>query len=808
MLSEIRLAVRVLLKSPGYTLIALATLALGIGVNTSMFSVVDALVFRGAPYPDSDRLVILEGVTRSGRNRSFSDTEFREIQPVAEGFSSLTVFSRGGFTMTEPGRPPERVGSLSVSSGVLDTLRLQPPLGRTFTAEDFEQGKNQVIMLSHAFWMSRFGGDARVIGRTLRVDGDMVTVVGVMPPGAEYNLLWGNVGIWRPLNLTPDQMRIRAYRSFVLIGRLRDGVDPAVIGAQLAPLATTQEKDFPQDYPNLRYNALVLNGTVMDEVGEYLSWTLLGLSGFILLIACANLANLQLARATGSVREFAIRAALGASRRRLITQQFTESIVLSVVGGVLGIVVALWVNNLLERTITIDGVQSFALPINTSVFAITLAVSVLTGLLFGVAPALLASRTDVNAALKSQARGSTAGPGHGRVRKVLIIGEVALALVLLGGAAIMNRGFSRLLERDSGWDTDRVLTGTVPVSEIRYDSGEKRIELYRRVEEKLNSLPGVERAALATSVPVFGYSSDRQIFNDAMTAGAPDNPTASHAMIYGNYFETMGIKLREGSMFARDLKADGPKYVIVNESLARRLWPEESAVGKRLGLLDNSSDSNETLWREVIGVAADVEPAASITDPQTTLTAYLPLVQEPWSFFWIVVRGNHPETLVETVRRAVADVDPDLPVDGAGTVRQAVDRSMHNLVVVGYMIGGFAVLGLVLAAVGLYGVISHVVAQRTGEFGIRIAIGAMPRDILVDVLRSGIGLALVGLAIGVAGAFGLGRFLESFMPRLASPDPAAIIGVALVLFVVTLVACWFPARRATKVDPLTALRAE
>lgn len=808
MFTELRLAIRVLLKSPAYTLIALATLALGIGVNTSMFSVVDELIFRAAPYPDAERLVLLENVTRNGRNRYFSDQEIREIRPAAEGFSSLTAFSRGVFTMAEPGRPPERVGSLSVSSGVLDTLRVQPPLGRTFAAEEFEQGKNQVVMLTNTFWQSRFGGDPGVIGRTLRVDGETVTIVGVLPPRAEYNLLWGNVGLWRPLNLRPDQMNIRAYRSFLLIGRLRDGVEPAVIGSQLAPLATTQEREFPQDYPNLRYNALTLNGTVMDEIGEYISWTLLGLSGFILLIACANLANLQLARATGSVRDFAIRAALGASRGRLVMQQFTESIVVAVAGGVLGLLVAVWVNSLLERSITIDGVQSFQLPINVPIFAIALVVSVLTGILFGVAPALLASRTDVNAALKSQSRGSTAGPGHGRLRKVLIIGEVALALVLLGGAAIMNRGFSRLLERDAGWDTDRVITGTVPVSEVRYDSGEKRIELFHRVAEKLSSIPGVESAALATSVPVFGYSSDRQIFNDTMSAGAPENPTASHAMIFGDYFGTMGIKVLEGAMFAPDLKADGPRQVIVNRSLARKLWPDESAVGKRLGLLDNASGKNVTLWREVIGVVADVEPAASITDPQTALVAYLPLVQEPWSFFWVAVRGEHPQTLVETVRRAVADVDPDLVVDRPGTVRQTVERSMHNLVIIGYMLAGFAALGLVLAAVGLYGVISHVVAQRTGEFGIRIAIGAMPRDILVDVLRGGVRLALIGLVLGVAGAFGLGRFLESFMPRLAAPDPLAIAGVAALLLGVTTLACWFPARRATKVDPLTALRAE
>jgi putative ABC transport system permease protein len=528
------------------------------------------------------------------------------------------------------------------------------------------------------------------------------------------------------------------------------------------------------------------------------------LSGFVLLIACANLANLQLARATASIREFAIRAALGASRSRLITQQLTECLVLSLSGGLLGVVVAKGFNRLLEGAILIDGVPGLKIPLDGGILLVTLVVSVVTGVIFGIVPALYASRSNLVTSLKSQSRGATSDRAHHRMRHALIVGEVALALVLLGGAAIVNRGFSRFLVHPTGWDTAQVLTGTITLPESRFDNGEKRIAFFDKLTTQIGALPGVDHVALASSLPLFSYTSEREVYIDAPASRHGPSPVASHTMVTADFFATLGIRILDGHTFPNELKAGGPAYIIVSDSLARHFWPNQSAVGKRLGAADN----NQTAWREIIGVVSDVDTAANVGKAPTKLTVYRPLVQEPWSYINLAIRTAHPETMAESVRRTVTNIDPDLPVDQLGSIRQFVDRTQHNFGVVGQLLLGFAGLGLVLASVGLYGVISNIVAQRATEFGIRLALGAQPRDVLVSVLRRGMFLTVIGLLIGAVGTYALGRFLSAIMPQLVRADPGALIGVSGLLLGVTLIACWLPARRATRVDPMVALRAE
>jgi putative ABC transport system permease protein len=805
-----RHAFRSLLKSPGFTAIALLTLALGIGVNTSMFSIVDALLFRKAPYPESDRLVQLDRHISTGRLffGRFSVQELRELETNATEFSSFTAFDRVVFTLSEPGQPAERHLAIRFTSGVIETLRVNPLLGRVFTADDFRPGRSQVVLITESAWRSRFGADPNIVGRTLRLDGEMVTIIGVLPARHEYRQYWGGAAFWRPLEFTPDQLNFRGYRQFWIVGRLKPAASPTTLLAELAPLAAQQEKEHPQEYPSLRYGVTSLPEAAIDDVRRTMSWMLLGLSGFVLLIACANLANLQLARATASVREFAVRAALGASRRRLITQQLTESVLLSVAGGALGLLVAVWINSLAERVIVADG-GSLDATLHAGVLLAALLVSLLTGMAFGILPALLASRADLLSALKTQTRGSTVSRGQQRLRHALIVGEIALALILLGGAALINRGFARMLERNTGWDTDRVLTAILPIPEPRYPTAAQRVDFFRKLEDRLAAIPGVESAALSTSMPLLNFSTDRQVFIDAPAAdGAATNPVAWHYMITADYFAAMGIRLLEGRTFPRDLQPDGPPYIVVNETLARRFWPNDTAVGKRLGGIHEG----QPVWREIIGVVNDVEPAASLEHPTTRLAVYRPLVQEPWSYVNVVLRAapTHPnvDTLAQPLRRAISDTDPDLAADAMLSVRRFTAATQSNVVLVGKTLVGFAALGLGLAAIGLYGVISHLVALRTSEFGIRLALGAQPRDVLADVLRRGLRLATIGLVLGLAGAWGLGRLLASFMPRLAMPDPVGLAGVALLLFTVALVACWLPARRATRVDPLSALRAE
>jgi predicted permease len=533
---------------------------------------------------------------------------------------------------------------------------------------------------------------------------------------------------------------------------------------------------------------------------------LLGLSGFVLLIACANLANLQLARATTAMRDFAIRAALGASRARLVGQQLTESVLLSIAGGALGALFALWVNRVLTNMIMMAGEPGgLQLPIDGRILLVTFAIAALTGVVFGIVPAWLSSRADVVSALKSQSRGSTSGQGQHRMRQALIIAEVTLALILLGGAGVMQRGFDKFLHKDVGWDTARLLTGTLPMPEARFPTPESRLEFFRKIEARLGALPGVEKVALATGVPIWGYNSDRKIFTEKQTgADQATLPLASHVMITSDFFATLGIPFVEGHGFPADMKPSDPKVIVINQSLARRLWPNQSAVGQRLASINGA----ETTWSEVIGVVRDTQSAANIANERVPDQVFRSVAHEPWTWIQFAIRAPAPATLIDSVRHAVSEVDPDLPADQLMTVTAAVDRGQHNLIVVARLLEGFAVLGLILAAVGLYGVISNLVAQRTSEFGIRLALGARPADVLNLVLRHGLKLTAIGLVLGLGGAYGLSRLLNAIMPRLVSPDFLALGAMTVVLFCVAALACWLPARRATKVDPLVALRAE
>jgi predicted permease len=798
-------AVRTLRASPGYTAIALLTLALGIGVNTAMFSLVDTVLFRSGPFPHAERLVQITATTRQGELREFAEAEQREIRGLALDFESLTSVSRVFYSVAEPGRPAERLRAITASAEMFATFGIQPLLGRSFTAEETQQGKNQVVLLSHGLWQQRYGGNPDVLGRTLRLDGELVTIIGVMPARYDYPMLWGRAALWRPLNFTHDQLSSRDYRAFQVIGRLKPGATAGQMAAGLGPLAAIQQKEHPQSYTGLRYRVLPLQKALLNDTARRMDWLLLGLAGFVLLIACANLANLQLARATAGIRNLAIRAALGASRGRLIAHQLSECVVLALLGGALGLLVALGLNRFLEQHILIGGAPDLHLALDGTVLALTIALSLVTGVIFGIVPAWIASRVDLNTALKQQSRGSTAGRGAHCIRDGLIVAQVALALVLLSGAGILQRGFARFLQRRTGWDTERVLTAGLPLSESRFDTEPKRFELFHKLELRLAALPGVEHAALCSSLPLENYTGERPIFIEGQATGpSAQDPRASHVMITADYFATLGIPFVEGKSFPSDLKAADPLVIIVNEALAHRLWPGQSALGRRI----RSDDSGFITWAEVIGVVRDVETAANFSEPSTRLQIYKPLVDEPWAWANLVVRGPAPAALAESLRRAVAEVAPDLAVDDVGTVRQFIEQQQRNLLLVGQILGGFALLGLVLAAVGLYSVISHTVAQRAGEFGIRLALGAQPADVLVLVLKHGLRLAVLGAVIGLAGAYGLGRFLSALMPRLGGADPVALLGVSVILLVVALIACGLPARRATKVDPMVVLRSE
>jgi putative ABC transport system permease protein len=806
MFADIRIAFRSLVKSPGFTAVALLTLALGIGVNTSMLSLVRTLLYGRMPFPESHRLINLFAHEVGRGFDALSAPEIADLRAQAKSLESLTTFIRWDNDLAEPGQPAERLTSLDASADVFKTFHLTPALGRSFTPEEEKPGRNQVALLSYDLWQSRFGGSSEVLGRTVRLNAEAVTIIGVMPPDASYPTLWGKVDLWRPVTVPQPLVQDREYRLFQAVARLKPGVTVEQAGAELAAISAHWAKEFPNSSAGRATRVKLLGESMIGDRGRNLVWMIFGLSGFVLLIACANLANLQLARATLRMKELAVRSALGASRRRLVAEQLTESLLLAFAGGALGVLLASWLNAYLRSAFELDGSHGPLLMLDARVLLGALAASALTGVLFGLAPAWLASKTDVSFALKQHARTATSGRGSKFLRQALIAGEIALAFTLLGGASAMIRGFRALLNQDNGWDTKHIAAAVIHLPEqSRYDTDEKRRIVIAQLEERLARVPGVEHTAIGTHLPLFDYSTLRAIQIEGQTTDEPANqPEAGVFMVTPDYFETLGIPLLEGRRFPTDTRPNSPPWIVIGETMARQFWPDRSAIGQRVGM----REGDQIVWREVIGVVRDVGFVARSGPPQTMLQVYKPLVQEPWGLFSLIIRAASPESFVSELRRVMADVDPDVAVEDIHTFPTTLEQSMGTEIVINQILSGFAALGLVLGALGLYGVISNLVAQRTGEFGIRLALGANTANLLTLVLSGGLKLTLAGLALGAIGAYAVNRLLGSMIWRKPDSDPAALAVVAAILFVVALLACWLPARRATKVDPITALRAE
>lgn len=806
MFASLVFALRGLRRSPGFTTIALLTFALGIGVNTSMFSFVNVLLFRAAPFPEGERLVRVLSTTPEDQLGGVTVAEFRAAQEPLRSVERLEAFAWWTDTLGLPGQPSERLSSLLATEGLDETLRVQPQLGRFFTAEEQVPGRNLVAVLSHEFWTRRFGADPSVLGTTLRLNAEPVTIVGVMPERASYPLLWGEVDVWRPLVLPAHLMESRDNRLVHPVGRLRSGATLAQAQAEAAVVAAQWVQDYPQGRRGHGAKVDTLHGSTTDRDGRRWLGLLFGLSGFVLLIACANLANLQLARLARTGRDLAIRSALGASRWRLIWQQSLEGIVLAVMGGALGLLLATWINHLLARSLRIANGSVLEIPLDGRVLGGALVLASAAAVLASFLPALVGSRVDLLSTIKTQSRGATTGRGAHTLRQALIVGEVALALTLLAGAGVMIRGFHSYLQRPHGWDVDRVLMSTVHLPEqTRYGSDESRRNAHQKLLRNLEAIPGIEGAALASTLPVFYSSAIRGVQVEGVALEDEGQlPQADHTMVSPGYFATMGIELLEGRTFAPELTADGPQQIVVNETFARRFWPGRSALGRRVA----GSDNGRRVWREIVGVVRDVEWAANLEPQRRRLQVYRPLVQEPWGYLEIAVRGEHPERFAAGVRQAIAAFDPDVAVILTQTYAQAIDRFQHNRVVAQRLLAGFAGLGLLLAMLGLYGVVAHSVAQRTIEFGIRLALGARPADVLRLVLGAGARLGAVGVGAGLLGAWALMHFLGRIMAGVAEVQVATLGAIAGGLFVVALIASWIPARRATRVNPVTALRAE
>jgi putative ABC transport system permease protein len=802
MLQDLRYGIRMLIKDKGFTAVAVLTLALGIGANTAMFSVLNTYLFRALPYPNSEKLVRVYRTSIHSQYWPHSPGNFFDFREKNNVFDKMVAYNGISPNLANPGEPAERLRGYATSADFFPALGIQPALGRVFTPEEHEAGADRVVVLSDRFWLNRFGGDPNILGRTLRMDGQDVKVIGVMPPGFDHPLLWGTVDVWRPLAFNAEGRRRRSPNYLRAFALLKPGVTIEQADQAMKTLVVNlaKERGVQGDNESLRLEALKLSmsGTVMRNV----MWFTFGLAGFVLLIGCANLANLQLARTAARTREFSVRAALGAGRFRLLRQSFIESMIIALIGGALSFMLAIWGTGFISRSL-FNELPGAKVALDFKVFGFALLCSVLTGLLFGTVPAWLASRTDVNQVLREIARGSSAGRSHQRLRSALIVGEVAFALILLTGAGLFLRGLHRFLNIDPGWRVDGLVTANISLQGEKYAKDDQKRAFHQRLEERLAALPGVQQVTLCQSQPVWGiYSSD-----SFKIEGHPEPKPGEWPEIYmepasTRYFETLGIRLLEGRFFNAADTVDRPRVVIINETTARRFWPNESAIGKRIG--GRGQNPN---WREVVGVVNDVRHPGDLGEPYTRYQSYRPLLQDPWGFNHIMLRTSaSPDAIASGIRSAVAEVDPTMPAYQIRTSRSLVAQSLGNVSLLGNLLGAFAALGLVLAAIGIYGVISYSVIQRTGELGIRIALGAQTKDVLRLIMGKGGRLILAGVLLGIGGAYAVARFLTSAIPTLPTRDPVAMGVIIFTLIIVALIACYLPARRATKVDPMVALR--
>jgi len=800
---DVRYSLRMLLKNKGFTVIAALTLALGIGANTAMFSVLNTFLFKSLPYPQSEQLVRVWRTSPHSQSWPFSAANFFDQHDQNTVFEKMAAYNFASRNLTTQGQTAERLLSLAGTADFFPLFDVAPARGRLFKPEEFESGADNVIILTDRFWARRFGSDPSIVGGKIQLDGKTVEVVGVMPPGFDHPLLWGPVDIWQPLTFTPERKTNRGNNYLSSIGRLKPGVTiEQAEQSMIALAANIHKQNSSNEGESLRLEPL--QRSMSDDIGRTVMWFTFGLAFVVLLIACANLANLQLVRTMARSRELAVRAALGAGRLRLLRHSLTESIIVALIGGVISLAIALWGVRFISTRLFTD-LPGANVQLDYKVFGFALLCSLVTGVLFGTVPAWLASRADVNLALRENSRGSTSGRSQHRLRHALIIGEVAFAFVLLAAAGLFLRGLHRFINADPGWQVDGLVMANISLRGEKYATDKQRVVFLTELENRLSTLPGVQRFAIGGSHPVFGYNSSSSFLVEGQPEPPPDKyPEMFFEPVSSNYFDTLGARLRQGRAFNAADTSDHPNVVIINEAAARTFWPNENPVGKRI-----SSTGKKRDFYEIVGIVNDLAFPGELGEPYTRYEAFVPVSQAAPGYFMIILRtSSSAEAIGNSLRSSIAGIDPELPVYRVRTARDAVNQGLGYLSLVGSLLGAFATVGVLLAAIGIYGVVSYTVMQRTGELGIRMALGAQTRDVLWLVLSKGAIVVLTGALIGVAGAFGVSRLLIAFIPSLPTRDPLilALTGVALV--VVALVACYIPARRATRVDPLVALKSE
>ncbi len=805
---DLRYGARVLWKNPGFTLIALVTLALGIGANTAIFSVVNALLLSPPPMVEAERLAV---IWRTPKNKAVegyvSYLDLQDWQAQSRSFAVIGAYKPNGFTLLTDGQA-ERVFGMRVTANFLSLLQVKLLRGRDFQLTEEKRGAQPVVILNHAFWQTRFGGNEAALGQQLSLNGRQFTIIGVLPPDFEFPLASRNTEILTTIAGEEGNLEQRGAEVLMPLGRLQPGATFAQAQAEMENIAGNLAQQYPQHNRDVTARVVSVSDQIVGRDLRRALWLLLGAVGFVLLIACTNIANLLLARAAARQKELALRMALGAGTWRIARQMLTESLLLSLLAGGAGLLLAAWGLNAIRVYSAQQLPRLEEVQINGRVLAFKFAVAVLTAVLCSLLPIFKTARQDLNEILKAGAKTATSGASMRWWRDALVVAEVALGLVLLVGAGLMMRSFSALVNVPPGFDPKNVLTGYISLTRANYETTEKRVRYVSQTLARLKTLPGVESAAFAAPLPFSGNN----VGSDFRIEGRPEPepgqaPTASNRSVTAEYFQAMRIPLKRGRYFTEQDQRGAIGAAIINETLANRYFPNEDPLGqyiKNIGA--NQNDGDPERW-QIVGVIGDVRHSSLTRPAQPEL--YLPFQQNSWSWGNFFVRTtNDSVPLTRSFTDTIRASDKAVPLTGVQPLTQAIARTVAQARFYMLLFALFGATGLVLTLTGIYGVVSYTVAQHTQEIGVRMALGAQAKDVLKLVFGQGLTLAAIGIVIGLAAAFGLTRLMENLLFGIRPTDLLTYVAIVAVLALVALLACWIPARRATKVDPLIALRSE
>ena len=815
-MNDLRYALRAIIKSPAFSLIAIAALALGIGANTAMFSVVNAILLRPLPFPQSDRLVTIWQTNPAVAKMGFplaptSVPDFQDWRTQAKSFEGVSALEGWSTNLTGAGEA-ERLDGAAVSANLFSLLRVQPMLGRSFVEGEDQRGRNQVVILSSELWQRRFGGDRSIIGRKLILDQEPYTVVGVMPPGftfptdtgmPAYMTFGEHCAIWTPFAPSEGRIKNRGAHNIAVVARLKPGVSLTSAQAEMKTLAA----GFAQKYPDSNKDWGIQLESLQKQAAAGSERTLVILMcavGCILLIACANVANLLLARGLGRQKEIAIRRALGASRWRIVRQLLTESVLLAFAGGVVGVFLAIWGTDLLLAIAPASLPRLSDVRIDGSVLAFTVLASLATGLLFGLAPALQSSRIGLSEKLKEGDRGSTAG--HARLRNGLIVSEVALALILLIAAGLLIESFAQLARVRPGFNPESLITFNIALPDNPYRDRAKASAFFEQVVRRIETIPGVKSAAAGNVLPLSGAEEIDGFQIEGRPAPPPGQiTTANFRWVTPHYFSTLQIPLQRGRVFTERDNASAPAVAIIDETMARLYFPGVNPIGQRL---KGTNEKKKPQPREIVGIVGDVRHASLDAKPAPHI--YFPHAQNGVGLMTVAVRsaGTEPTALLTQVRREIASVDPNVPIADIRTMTQMVASSVAPWRFTMALLSVFAGVALLLASVGIYGVLAYSVNQRRREIGIRMSLGAQRRDVLQLFLSQGMSVTLIGIALGLGGSWAVTRIMRSLLYSVSPTDIRVFLVVPLTFAAIAFLASFFPARRASRVNPIIALREE